>query len=106
MSEKYIPLEDDPDSLLEVLEELCLLLLSAVSLSNTTGGYAKGGRSFPPISMSSSISSLPANTCTIINLNNNQCHTENINGEKSTVMMHGWVDESIFTFELLNRRKQ
>jgi hypothetical protein len=61
MSEKYIPLEDDPDSLLEVLEELCLLLLSAVSLSNTTGGYAKGGRSFPPISMSSSISSLPAN---------------------------------------------
>jgi hypothetical protein len=38
-----------------------LLVLSAISPSNTTGGWVETGMSFSPISMSSSMSSLSAN---------------------------------------------
>lgn len=55
------PLDDEPESLLELLELQRFPLLSIVSFSITTGGYLETGGSLPTISTSSSIGSLPAN---------------------------------------------
>ena len=55
-SHKHEPLDEEPDSLLELLE----LFLHAASFSILNGGWLETGGSFPPtMSTSSSISKSP-----------------------------------------------
>lgn len=58
---EHEPLDEEPDSLLELLELLHLLFLRGITFSISSAGKLEICRSFPPISTSSSIISLPEN---------------------------------------------